>query len=213
MNMSFRMAIGLAFTVWLTLLNTVSAQPNTKKGAVLGGLSGAAIGAIIGDHNHEAGAGAAIGGAIGAVAGGVLGSSADEYDQAYRYQQVPQPVAVPRAIAIGDVVAMTQNRVSDPVIISAIQSNGIQRPLDVPDIVYLSQQGVSDAVIRVMQNAGNAPVVVARPVSPARTVVIDRYPVPPVYYPYPYPRRSPPHYHHTGRRSNSGMSISFGTRF
>ena len=214
--MGFRFVIALAFSAFLA--NSLTAQHNTKKGAVLGGLSGAAIGAIIGDHNDEAGAGAAIGGAIGAVAGGVLGSSANQAGNAYPYHGPPQPVIVSRAITTADVVAMTHNRVSDPVIISAIQSNGIRQPLEVRDIVYLSQQGVSDAVIRVMQQAGNAPVVVATPPPPLPppTVVIGHYPPRrPVYY-HPHPYRAPPprHHYHTGRRRpSSGVNISFGTRF
>ena len=229
----------LGTTVSLCMTNTASAQ-EVKRGAVVGGLSGAAIGAIIGDHNHEAGAGAAIGGAIGAIAGGMLGSANQQqygyqprtsypqvhtypqpYVQSGVYRQPPHvyqqpPVQVQRTVTNADVVAMTQSRVSDSVIISEIQNKGLNTVLDVQDIVYLSQQGVSDAVIRTMQRAGTQPVqpvVVARP-TPPRTIIVDRYPTPLHVYQYPSHRRPTYQHHHTARRRpRSGVSISVGSRF
>ena len=219
-----RTATTFAFVAAFAMTASVTAQVRTQRGAVVGGLSGAAIGAIIGDHNDEAGAGAAIGGVIGAVAGGVLGNAEDQhaYGQprfpAPRYpsQQLPPSLPASRSITTADVVSMSQNRVSDQVIITAIQNKGIAQKIDVPDIVYLSQQGVSDNVIRAMQTANMGPVVanpvpVAYPVS--RPVIVEHFP--PVYrhvYHPPYPRRPPGHYHYrTGHRHpRSGVSISFG---
>ena len=213
-----RICTAMALAISVLLTGGATAQNHAQKGAVVGGLSGAAIGAIIGDHNDEAGAGAAIGGAIGAVAGSVLGNSAGPASQHWgdRYHNGVSSPAPRRPITTADVVTMTHSRVSDPVIISAVQSNGIQRPLDVRDIVFLSQQGVSDAVIRAMQHAGQNPVIVAKP-RPAPAVVIGHHPVPwPVYH-HPHAcRPGPPRYrhYHVGRRPpSSGFNISFGSSF
>ncbi len=176
--------------VVLCLASLASGQGNTQRGAVLGGLTGAAAGALIGNHNHEAGAGAAIGGAIGVVAGSVLGRAEDQRAQeAYAYQQRQQAYFSQRALSPADAVQLTQNQISDPVIISAIRNHGVQRPLEIADIVYLSQNGVSDQVIQAMQAAGSGPyagpgpAVVTRPVP----VAVPTYVGPPVVYGYPQP--------------------------
>ena len=65
--------------------------PNTKAGAVVGGLFGAGLGAIIGHQSNRALEGMAIGGAAGAGAGALMGSAADDQAQGpprrrYQYQ-------------------------------------------------------------------------------------------------------------------------------
>lgn len=211
----------------LALPSIASAQVQTQRGAVVGGLSGAAIGAIIGDNNNEAGAGAAIGGVVGAVAGGILGNANDQQFNRYPVRTYPAqaPIAVPvpvsRAVTTSDVITMTRSRVADDVIINEIQNKGLARKIDVPDIVHLSQQGVSDHVIRAMQSAGtspvvaSAPVVVASPPIVSRPVVVDRYPIhhPHRVYRTPNYHRGPPvRYHHrVGRgRPSGGVSFSIG---
>ncbi len=201
--------------------NAAFAQVQTQRGAVVGGLSGAAIGAIIGDNSDEAGAGAAIGGVIGAVAGGILGNADDRERYSFPPPTASQSVVtnVPiGAITTSDVISMTQSRVSDQVIITAIRNKGIACPIDVPDIVFLTQQGVSDLVIRAMQNAGTAPAVISQrssgPYPVARPVIVEHFP--PVYRHAhrPYPSRPPMHYQYrtSNRRHGSGWNISFGGR-
>lgn len=56
------------------------AGPNTKTGAVAGGLLGAGTGVIVGHQRGRELEGAAIGGAVGAAAGGLLGSAQDDRD-------------------------------------------------------------------------------------------------------------------------------------
>lgn len=209
--------------------NVTMAQAQAKRGAVLGGLSGAAIGAIIGDNSDEAGAGAAIGGAVGAVAGTILGNANQEqYGNAGPYG-APIYRTQPRYVGPGpgysnganyvrtvpvttlssqDIIALTHSRVSDSVIISEIQTKGLSGAPSVQDIVFLSQQGVSDVVIRAMQNAGRpAPVVVASP-----PVVVKRYPSAGRYY-YGPPHRGGRYYPSNAYRGRSGVNISFGTRY
>ncbi len=172
------------------------AQTGQQRGTVIGGLAGAGLGAIIGDNSDEAGVGAAIGGVVGAVAGNVLGNANDRDARYYSpppvYQAPYQPAyhqsypAQNLPVTMQDVISLTQNRVSDGVIINAIQSKGIQRPLDVPDIVHLSQSGVSDAVIRVMQQAGSGSpsYIVTRPAYPTTIRMASPRPLPPYSIPY-----------------------------
>ena len=184
-------------------------QYHTQRGAVVGGLTGAAAGAVIGDNSDKAGAGALIGGALGLLAGGALGNTVDQedaYARAWQYQQYQQysqqynqqySQQVARAVSIADVVTMSHQQIGDGVIISTINTQGIQRPLEVPDIIQMHQQGVSDVVITAMQRApvaGVGPVVTARPASPV--IVREYYAAPRAYYHRP----TGYHYHGCGPR-------------
>ncbi|MEM7311697.1 MAG: glycine zipper domain-containing protein [Planctomycetota bacterium] len=212
----------LVLVTFVCSFNTSStfAQYNQQRGTVVGGLAGAAAGAIIGENSDEPGVGAAIGGLVGAVAGKVLGNVQDQ--QAYQYQAARQQQAAyyqSRTMTIEDVVAMTQSRVSQPIIASEIQSRGLARPLEIRDIVFLSQQGVSDQVIRTMQQASvgrpaptpvpvytPAPRVVTPPVIVTRPPTVF-VPGPPVRYGHvrgPRPGRGP---YYSGRRPGVSASI------
>jgi outer membrane lipoprotein SlyB len=139
------------------------AQSHARDGATVGGLTGAVIGGIIGHQNDETPEGILIGGAVGAIAGGLIGDAHDQQmarEHAYRqqlwqqqqaYQAYRQPTR--RAVSNADVVQMTRNGLSQSVIINHIQSNGIERRLDVNDIISLHQQGVGEPVITAMQRA------------------------------------------------------------
>jgi len=62
------------------------------------------------------------------------------------------PSTPPRQpVAIGDVIHLTRSGVSDQVIVSRIQTNGMAQALSVDDVIALSQEGVSDEVIAAMQ--------------------------------------------------------------
>ena len=61
---------------------TAPSGPNTKRGAMAGGLMGAAAGGIIGHQSGNALEGAALGGAAGAGAGAMYGNEQDK--DAYR---------------------------------------------------------------------------------------------------------------------------------
>ena len=89
----------------LTVLSTITALsltncaeqtgPNTQRGAVMGGLTGAALGGIVGQQSGRGLEGAALGGAVGAGTGAMLGNAQDgdqrrrynnqDYDQRRRY--------------------------------------------------------------------------------------------------------------------------------
>ena len=55
------------------------------------------------------------------------------------------------AVTMADVVNMSRASVSDALIITHIQHNGLSAPLTPPDLIFLKQQNVSDAVIQAMQ--------------------------------------------------------------
>ncbi|NNE90117.1 MAG: hypothetical protein HKN23_00570 [Verrucomicrobiales bacterium] len=77
-------AIAMSFSM-------TSCGPNSKQGAVMGGLLGAGAGAIIGNQSGRGLEGAAIGGALGATAGAVAGSARDDREQQYRNPPPPPP--------------------------------------------------------------------------------------------------------------------------
>ncbi len=183
------------------------AQGNAQNGATTGGVAGAIIGGVIGHQNDKTTEGVLIGGAVGAIAGGLTGRAEDERlvrEQYYRQQMArQQQLAQARAVSMGDVMNMTRNGVGDSVIINQIQTNGVDRQIDVHDIIALHQQGVSENVINAMQTAPLAPQLQPAPptaflapsaiVAPP-TVIFQRTYVPaPIVHPahhFPYP-----HYH------------------
>jgi hypothetical protein len=57
---------------------------------------------------------------------------------------------------MSDVIHMTRNGVSDQVIISRIQANGMAHTPSVDHVIQLSREGVSDQVIAAMQGDGVA---------------------------------------------------------
>ncbi len=199
----------------------------------MGGVAGAVIGGIIGHQNDETPEGALIGGAVGAITGGLIGRAQDNtlarqqayQEQAY-YQGQQQVYAQQQAIAssgvsMNDVVNMARSNISESVIMSHIQSKGVQRRLEVSDIIALHQQGVSDTLITVMQQAPLAtqlampapqprqqvivqqPNVIVReqPVIYRSPVIVEEY-----YRPYPVHRH---YHHHPAYYGGSSLHIGF----
>jgi hypothetical protein len=164
---------------------------NTRNGAILGGVTGAVIGGVIGHQRDDTTEGALIGGAVGAVAGGVLGNNRDHAERRqaasqYYYQRpthyhsptyVEHRTYVPasthvitrRPVTVSEVVSMTQSGVSDTVIVSHIQANGVAARPDVNEVIWMSERGVSDYVITALQQNGNVP-------RPPRTTVYRSQP-------------------------------------
>jgi uncharacterized protein YcfJ len=187
---------------------------NTEAGALVGTGLGATTGAIIGGESGHAGTGALIGAATGAVAGSLVGNAADareERDAAMAQAQYTQAQAhaARQAVTTGDVVSMTQNGVSDDVIVGALRTRGCRFSGDPESIIQLKQAGVSDRVIQAMQtSASTAPY--APPAAPPPVVYAPgpRYAPPAVIVaPAPYPYRWGPRgrywgppgpYHHRG---------------
>ena len=157
---------------------------NTGGGALIGAGIGAASGAVLGGRN--AGAGALIGGAIGAITGGLIGNSMDQEQQSELRAQAPQTyvrVEQNQPLAVADVKALAQAKVSDSIIISQIRSSHTVYHLSAADIIDLRNAGVSENVIDFMINtpgiiggtsevsSGTTVVSEAPPPAPADTVV------------------------------------------
>ncbi len=172
-------SILLGVVLLLLVSPAVCAQTETGRGMVGGGAAGAVIGGIIGHQNDETTEGALIGGAVGAIAGGLLGNQRDQQNyRGYQYQQ-QQAALYRQGVSFQDVVVMSQNGVSQQVIINQIQSNGVQQRPGVHDIIGLHQQGVSEPVINAMQQARMS--TQPYPVVQQRPVVVEQY-----YQPQPY---------------------------
>lgn len=183
----------LAITIVVASHSLTWAQNNTERGAVGGGLAGAVIGGIIGNQNDETAEGALIGGAVGALAGGLLGNERDRQIERHYYYQQQQLLRYQSGVSMFDVVTLSQNGVSPPVIINQIQMHGVQQRPGVHEIINLHRQGVDASVIDAMQRARLAtePVAVVRP----RPVVIEHYdesPRPVIIYHDPCPHS---HFH------------------
>ena len=119
---------------------------HTENGALAGGAVGAGAGALIGHAAGNTGAGALIGAGVGALSGGLIGSAQDHAEKKAETQ-----AAQARAIAMSDIVSMTQQHVNDAVIINQIRSSPTVFNLSGTDITWLKQNGVSDQVIMEMQ--------------------------------------------------------------
>jgi hypothetical protein len=149
---------------------------------------GALTGGAIGHHNGETAEGALIGAGVGALAGALIGDSVDTeiarnnaYAQQYAQQQYARQVS--EAVSVQDAIAMSQAKLSDSVIITHIQANGVVARPQPNDLIVLRNAGVSDAVIQVMQTARVAAALPPPPQPAYRGVVVERHYVAPVYPP------------------------------
>lgn len=177
----------------------------TKRGATVGGLTGAGLGAIIGEAAADKPlAGAAIGTAVGALTGAMTGSALDDIENRNQARvQYQSQQAYARASTIDDVIAMTRAGLSDEVITQHLRTNGFVGTLRAPELIMLKQQGVSDRVVYAMQGLQSGPYVGAVPQSvvAAPPVIVEEHyyvrPPPPVrVYPYYWPHPSRHYYHH-----------------
>jgi surface antigen len=169
--------LGIVLVASSALANGCAGMSNTDRGVLGGGAAGAGIGAAVGSLTHHTGAGAVIGGLTGAVAGGLIGNGVDEKqhrEAAERYAADHPPPS------LQDVATMTQQGVSDDVIIAQIQNSHAAYTLTADQIVWLKQSGVHDCVIRTMQLSGGYPrhVYAVAPVQPV--YVVEPPPPPPV---------------------------------
>ncbi len=81
-----RISLLISATLGLAMLTT-SCGPNSKRGAVIGGLGGAGVGAIVGNQSGRGLEGAAIGAAAGAAGGALLGGARDDDEAKYEQQR------------------------------------------------------------------------------------------------------------------------------
>jgi len=151
---------------------------NTGSGALTGAAIGAVSGSIIGGRN--AGAGALIGGTIGAITGGLIGNSMDEQQREYLREQSPQTyvrVEQNQPLAVADVKALAQAKVSDNLIISQIRASHTVYHLSAADIIDLRNSGVSEIVLDFMINTPST-IGGTSEVAPATSAVVSESPPP-----------------------------------
>jgi hypothetical protein len=159
-----------------SLASGCESMSNTDKGVLGGAAAGGLLGGLIGRANHNTGAGAVIGAVAGGVTGGLIGNEADKR-QAKRDADA---AAAQRTIGLEEVAKMTQQGVSDSIIIDQIRTSGVVYNLTGDQIIWLQQSGVHEVVIREMQaTAYRTPrrVYVAEP---PPVVVVEPAPPPPV---------------------------------
>src|SRR5262249_13984571 len=172
-------------SIWLSALILVNVcgcgtMNNVTSGAVGGGALGAGSGGLAGAAVGRPLQGAAIGAGVGGLTGAAIGNTEDRAEKRQAQAQAQAQAAYAAAhppVAINDVVQMTQQHLSEQLIISQIRTTNSYFSLTAADITYLREQGVSESVILEMQNRrGPAPVVV----QPRSVVVVDPAPPPPV---------------------------------
>lgn len=154
-----------------------AAANHTQAGAALGTGFGALAGAMIGSDSGHAGEGALIGAATGALVGGAIGNAEDQAEReiaavahAQHVQQAQQ------ALTNADLVRLTQNGISDDVILSSVAARGGRFDLSPEAIISLKNQGVSDKVIIGVQDTAakqnSVPVAVDPVLGPPPPVVV-----------------------------------------
>ena len=126
-----------------------------RSGAVGGGLFGGALGTIVGLATHHPLAGAAIGAAAGAGTGALIGNSEDRAQVRAATAAQQQAAAIAAAnppMTVYDVAKMSQQHISDSIIIQQMRYTNSVYSLSPDDITWLKQQGVSDMVVMEMQS-------------------------------------------------------------
>src|ERR1700758_3011879 len=106
------------FTGVLLLTCGCTGLENTDRGAATGGILGGILGLGVGAVTHHPLAGAAIGAGAGALAGGAIGNAEDRAQA----KAAAAAVAAHPPLSLEDVARMSQQHVSDYLIINEIRS-------------------------------------------------------------------------------------------
>jgi hypothetical protein len=150
-----RLPLLAAFAAF-SLLPVSGCQNNTQTGAALGTGAGALAGTIIGHQVGNKGAGALIGGLAGGLTGAAVGNTQDvknERDAAVARAATVQANqrAAQRALTNSDIITMTQNGLSDEIIINSIRTRGGRFRSNSEALIALNHAGVSPVVIMEVQ--------------------------------------------------------------
>lgn len=140
----------------LTTMVGCETMNNTEKGAVVGGAGGAGLGAIIGNQVGHKGAGALIGGATGALFGGAVGKAKDNAEDRDMYAEHAAQMHATRefernAMNNYDIIKLSQNGMSDRIIVNEIKRRGGQFDMSTDGLIRLRDGGVSEHVVESMQ--------------------------------------------------------------
>src|SRR5262245_9935544 len=112
----------LLFVHVLPVLGGCESMSHTEKGAVGGGVIGGTAGALIGSSTGHTGAGTAIGAGLGALSGALIGSSVEESESKAKERAAAAAAPVPGQLSLTDIAQLTQQQVSDAVIIGQIRT-------------------------------------------------------------------------------------------
>lgn len=132
----------------------VGCESKAGTGALVGGAAGVGAGALISPTPQ----GALIGGAVGAATGAIIGASLDSDDREVMEEKSPDTVKRiddGQQLTTDDVKKMSQNGLSDNVIIGQIQATNSVYYLSTNEIIDLKNAGVSQRVIDYMIQTGN----------------------------------------------------------
>lgn len=138
----------------MALFVLAGCESKTGTGALTGAGIGVGAGALISGTPQ----GALIGGAVGAAAGGLIGASLDSDDREVLQQNSPRTVErIDRGqqLSVEDIKEMSENGLSDNVIIGQIQATHSVYYLSTQEIIDLKNTGVSQRVIDYMIQTGN----------------------------------------------------------
>ena len=158
----------------------VGCQTGEGTGALVGGGAGAAAGNLIAKATHGSRtAGTVIGGAVGAIGGAIAGKAHDDSVKNAEARGAAQAQGVAQAQQgnLQQIAQLSQQGVTDTVIINQIRTSGQVYTLSADEIGYLKRYGVSDVVITEMQaTASRPPRVVYQEVPVARPVYVEPVP-------------------------------------
>jgi outer membrane lipoprotein SlyB len=132
-----------------TILIFSSCETKTGTGALAGAGIGALAGGLIGGNAT----GALVGGAIGAASGALVGAALDEQDRKIMAERSPNTldkIDRKEQLTLEDIKNMSQNGLSDKVIIGQIQNTESIFHLSTEELIELKKAGVSEAVIDYM---------------------------------------------------------------
>ncbi len=132
----------------------VGCESKAGTGALVGGAAGVGAGALISPTPQ----GALIGGAVGAATGAIIGASLDSEDREVMEKNSPDTVERidhRQQLSIDDIKKMSENGLSDNVIIGQIQATNSVYYLSTNQIIDLKNAGVSQRVIDYMVQTGN----------------------------------------------------------
>jgi uncharacterized protein YcfJ len=164
------------------VLSNAGCNSMAGTGAVAGGGIGAATGALIGHATGNPKTGAVLGTALGAGIGTAIGADADERKQK-REDNIRLAEANAAAanapqfngpLGMTDVIALSEQGVSDDVIISYLRQTNSTFRLSPNDLAYLREKKVTDRVVTEMINSTNR--VAIRPAPAPRTVIVQEPP-------------------------------------
>jgi len=160
------------FTGVLLLTCGCTGMENTDRGAATGGIIGGILGLGVGAVTHHPLAGAAIGAGAGALAGGAVGHAEDRAEA----KAASAAAAAHPPLTLEDVARMSQQHISDGLIINEIRATNSFYSLQPDHVIWLKQMGVSDVVIAEMQSRVPQ-VYTAAPVYHRDVVVVEPAPV------------------------------------